>query len=91
MKISEEIINLAIITLVSGQHKVGIARELEVSVRTRVCKYKTHMSVKRAMKKISKQSRSVFTKKVCQLLPEKSLPSTIRRRLLRMGYKYRSR
>jgi len=90
MTISEEIINLVKIKLVSGHPKVDIARELKVSVRTvqsvangqrtlerstkaRLCKNKVDMSVKRAMKKISKEGSRVSTKKVSQLLPEKNV------------------
>ena len=79
MTISEEIINLVKIKLVSWQPKVDIARELKVSVwkvqsvengqrtlerstKARLCKNKVDMSVKRAMKKISKEGRRVSTK-----------------------------
>jgi len=90
MTISEEIINLVKIKLVSGQPKVDIARELKVSVRTvqsvangqrtlehstkaRLCKNKVELSVKRAMKKISKEGSRVSTKKVKPVTARKNV------------------
>ena len=101
MTISEEITNLIKMKIMTGDHKVNIAKELKVSLRTvqsvanglsknvKRRQAKADSFVKRAIRKICKEGTRVSTRKVSQLLPKKTSPSTVRRRLITMGYKYR--
>ena len=89
MTISEEIIKLVSgqykvnierelkVSVHTVQFVTNGQRMLERSTQARVCKYKVDISVKRAMKRISKEGSIVFTNKVCQLLPVKTSLSTI--------------
>ena len=73
----------------TGDHKVNIAKELKVASGQRTLglsknvkrrQAKADSFVKRAIRKICKEGTRVSTRKVSQLLPQKTSPSTVRRR-----------